>query len=173
MLAAFLLCVALLRCRTGAVAMAAAIRGLPSLQSGLATTLRNTDRLMLYNTLSRRKELFVPRESPKVSFYSCGPTVYDYAHIGNFRAFLTYDLLKRWLSYNGYAVDHVCNLTDIDDKIINKMVAEGKTLKEITDKYSAAFFEDLQGISYYHRLLLPAPTSHHIHTYTYTHNKRI
>lgn len=74
---------------------------------------------------------------------SCGPTVYDYAHIGNFRAFLTYDMVKRWLMYCNYDVDHVCNLTDIDDKIIIKMTAEGKSLQEITTKYSKAFFEDL------------------------------
>lgn len=93
--------------------------------------------------MSRKKELFVPIASPKVSFYSCGPTVYDYAHIGNFRAFLTYDLLKRWLQYCGYEVDHVCNLTDVDDKIIIKMVQEGQSLKEVTEKYTNAFFEDL------------------------------
>lgn len=143
MLAAFLLCLALLlNCAARCDGASAATRGLPGLHRG---PLLNTDRLLLYNTLTRRKELFAPIAPPKVSFYSCGPTVYDYAHIGNFRAFLTYDLLKRWLVYNGYAVDHVCNLTDIDDKIINKMAAEGKTLKEITDKYSAAFFEDLAG----------------------------
>ena len=80
----------------------------------------------------------------KVKFYSCGPTVYDYAHIGNFRAFLTYDVLKRWLEYCGFEVDHVCNLTDIDDKIIVKMKSEGKSMKEVTEKFSAAFFEDLE-----------------------------
>ncbi|RYH19382.1 cysteine--tRNA ligase [archaeon] len=77
-------------------------------------------------------------------FNSCGPTVYDYAHIGNFRAFLTYDLLKRWLTYIGYNVEHICNLTDIDDKIILRMATEGKSLQEITTKYTNAFFEDLR-----------------------------
>lgn len=75
---------------------------------------------------------------------SCGPTVYDYAHIGNFRAFLTYDLIKRWLKYCGYDVTHICNLTDVDDKIIIKMAKEGKSLQEITNKYSKAFFEDIE-----------------------------
>ena len=106
-----------------------------------STTLQ--DSVYLYNTLSREKEKFLPIVPHKVSFYSCGPTVYDYAHIGNFRAFLTYDLVKRWLEYAGYSVDHVCNLTDVDDKIIVKMASEGKSLKEVTEKYTAAFFEDL------------------------------
>jgi hypothetical protein len=97
-----------------------------------------------YNSLSKKKEIFKPLHPPKVSFYSCGPTVYDFAHIGNFRAFLTYDLIKRWLQYIGYNVDHVCNLTDVDDKIIAKMIKEGKSLEEITNYYSAAFFQDLQ-----------------------------
>ena len=64
--------------------------------------------------------------------------------MGNFRAFLTYDLVKRWLQYCGFEVNHVCNLTDIDDKILAKMRAEGRTLKEITEKYADAFFEDLR-----------------------------
>lgn len=79
-----------------------------------------------------------------ITHCSCGPTVYDYAHIGNFRAFLTYDVIKRWLQYCGYEVDHVCNLTDVDDKIIVKMLSEGKSLKEVTEHYTAAFFEDLE-----------------------------
>ena len=85
--------------------------------------------IFLYNTEKREKEVFKAMdqsEARKVSFYSCGPTVYDYAHIGNFRAFLTYDILKRWLTYCGYDVEHICNLTDVDDKIIVKMQDEGK-----------------------------------------------
>jgi len=75
---------------------------------------------------------------------SCGPTVYDYAHIGNFRAFLTYDILKRWLCYIGYKVCHVCNLTDIDDKIIRRMLEEKKSLVELTTEFITAFFHDLE-----------------------------
>jgi cysteinyl-tRNA synthetase len=75
---------------------------------------------------------------------SCGPTVYDFAHIGNFRAFILYDVIKRWLSFCGYSVEHICNLTDIDDKIVNKMLLENKSLNEITEKYIQAFSEDLQ-----------------------------
>lgn len=69
--------------------------------------------ILLYNTISRTKVKFEAIADPKVTFYSCGPTVYDYAHIGNFRAFITYDILKRWLEYGGYNVEHICNLTDI------------------------------------------------------------
>lgn len=75
---------------------------------------------------------------------SCGPTVYDYAHIGNFRSFLMNDLIKRWLLYCGYDVDHVCNLTDVDDKILRRMEAENASLPELTHKYIEAFHEDLQ-----------------------------
>lgn len=132
------------------------------------------EKVKIFNTLTRRKEKFIPLNYPEVKFYrfllafcatcitisgrfkwkvrwfllfvilhSCGPTVYDYAHIGNFRAFLTYDIVKRWLKYCGYNVDHVCNLTDVDDKIIIKVLAEKKSLKEITERYTKAFFEDL------------------------------
>lgn len=81
----------------------------------------SVDGLSLYNTLAREKQPFKSLEEGCVKMYTCGPTVYDFAHIGNFRAFLTYDLIKRWLLYCGYDVDHVCNLTDIDDKIIQRM----------------------------------------------------
>ena len=103
--------------------------------------------IQFFNTLTRRKEKFQAMNAPKVSFYSCGPTVYDYAHIGNFRAFLTYDLIKRWLQYCGYEVDHVCNLTDVDDKIIVKMLSEGMSLMEVTNKYADAFMDDLKVIT--------------------------
>lgn len=116
--------------------------------------------VVFYNTLSRKKEVFEAINHPHVKFYSCGPTVYDYAHVGNFRAFLTYDLIKRWLQYCGYQVDHVCNLTDIDDKIINKMNSEKKSLKEITEKYSEAFFEDLQVLNIFLAQRYPRATQH-------------
>jgi cysteinyl-tRNA synthetase len=77
--------------------------------------------LHLFNSLTLQKDPFQPLHPQKVSMYTCGPTVYDYAHVGNFRAFLTYDVLKRTLQYFGYHVDHVCNLTDVDDKIIKKV----------------------------------------------------
>ncbi|MEM4366504.1 MAG: cysteine--tRNA ligase, partial [Candidatus Woesearchaeota archaeon] len=70
--------------------------------------------LKLYNTLSRRKEIFKSIKPGKVGFYTCGPTVYDYPHIGNYRAFIFADILKRYLTYKGYAVKHVMNITDVD-----------------------------------------------------------
>ena len=100
---------------------------------------------MIYNTLARDKVPFKPmaEDGKTVKMYTCGPTIYDFAHIGNFRAFLTYDLVKRWLQYCGYDVDHVCNLTDVDDKIITRMKRDNVGLKELTDKYANFFFEDL------------------------------
>ena len=93
-----------------------------------------TTDLKLFNTMSREKEHFEALAAPRVSFYSCGPTIYDYAHIGNFRAFMTYDLLKRWLTYLGFDVEHICNLTDIDDKIIARIARDGVSLKDLTDR---------------------------------------
>jgi cysteinyl-tRNA synthetase len=120
--------------------------------------------VFLYNTEKREKEVFRPIDQSdgvrKVSFYSCGPTVYDYAHIGNFRAFLTYDILKRWLTYCGYEVEHVCNLTDVDDKIIVKMQSEGKSLKEITSLYANAFFDDLSVLNIIKAEKYPLATEH-------------
>lgn len=99
--------------------------------------------LKFYNTQSKRKEEFTTLQPGVVSFYSCGPTVYDFAHVGNFRAFLTYDVVKRWLIQRGFEVKHVMNLTDIDDKIIKRIQKLGCTLRELTDKYANAFFDDL------------------------------
>lgn len=118
------------------------------------------DRVLLYNSLTKRKEIFQSIEPNKVTFYSCGPTVYDFAHIGNFRAFLTYDILKRWLLYCGYECTHICNLTDVDDKIILKMKAENKSLKEITELYSQAFFDDLSVLNILPANKYPKATEH-------------
>ncbi|KAG7344930.1 cysteinyl-tRNA synthetase [Nitzschia inconspicua] len=103
----------------------------------------------LYNSKSRSKEPLRPLQSNnKVSMYTCGPTVYDYAHVGNFRAFLTYDLIKRVLLYFGYDVTHVCNLTDVDDKIINRANEQKyDNIQDLTRKYEAFFFQDLQALN--------------------------
>jgi cysteinyl-tRNA synthetase len=98
--------------------------------------------MQFYNTLTRTKEDFVPLNPPKVTFYSCGPTVYNYPHIGNYRAYIFADTLKRVLTYGGYEVKHIMNLTDIDDKTIRNSQAEGKTLKEFTEFYTEAFYND-------------------------------
>jgi len=116
--------------------------------------------LKLYNTALRNKQPFRPLSSGRVTFYSCGPTVYDFAHIGNFRAFLTYDLLKRWLLYLGYDVEHVCNLTDIDDKIIQRMARDDVSLKDLTTKYSGLFFEDLASLNIMPASMYPKATEH-------------
>ena len=100
--------------------------------------------IKFYNSLTHRKEEFVPIEEGKVSFYTCGPTVYDFSHIGNFRTFLFEDLLKRVLLAFDYKVHHVMNITDVDDKTIKKANEENKDLKEITAKYTDAFLKDLK-----------------------------
>jgi cysteinyl-tRNA synthetase len=100
--------------------------------------------IYFFNTLTRKKEVFITLETGKVKMYTCGPTVYDYAHIGNFRAFLFEDLLKRWLLYRGFKVTHVMNLTDIDDKTIKGSQKQQIPLKQYTDFYVKAFFEDIK-----------------------------
>jgi cysteinyl-tRNA synthetase len=98
--------------------------------------------LKLFNTLTRSVDPFTPLVPGRVSMYTCGPTVYNYAHIGNFRTFLFEDLLRRWLEASGYEVLHVMNLTDVDDKTIRGAKAAGKPLTEHTRQFADAFFED-------------------------------
>src|SRR5213596_1200360 len=98
--------------------------------------------LALYNTLSRRVEPFAPLAPPRVTLYTCGPTVWNYAHIGNFRTFLFEDLLRRYLAYSGYDVFQIMNLTDVDDRTIKAAAAAGKRLDEHTAPFVQAFFED-------------------------------
>jgi cysteinyl-tRNA synthetase len=96
-----------------------------------------------FNTLTRRKEPFKSIEEGKVRMYTCGPTVYDFAHIGNFRAFLFEDLLKRWLEHRGFKVAHVMNITDVDDKTIRGSQKQQTPLRQYTEYYTKAFFEDV------------------------------
>ncbi len=100
--------------------------------------------LRVYNTITNQIEEFKPIKENQVSLYTCGPTVYDYAHIGNFRSYIGEDLIKRYLKFKGYQVKHVMNITDIDDKTIKKSIVENKSLKDITTPYTEAFFEDLK-----------------------------
>ncbi|HEY6403197.1 MAG TPA: class I tRNA ligase family protein, partial [Blastocatellia bacterium] len=102
--------------------------------------------LKLYNTLTSRVEEFQPLNPPEARMYVCGPTVYDYAHIGNFRTFLFADLLRRYIKYKGYGLRHVMNITDVDDKIIARAVERGKPLREFTDQYIQFFFEDFEAL---------------------------
>ncbi|MGH7569336.1 MAG: cysteine--tRNA ligase [Gemmatimonadales bacterium] len=98
--------------------------------------------LSLYNTLTRRVERFEPLVPNRVTLYTCGPTVWNFAHIGNFRTFLFEDLLRRYLEHSGYDVFHIMNLTDVDDRTIKAAAAAGKRLAAHTDPYARAFFED-------------------------------
>ena len=98
--------------------------------------------MKLYNTQSRKKEDFAPLEQGKLKLYSCGPTVYDYFHIGNARAFIFFDVVRRYFEYLDYEVTYVQNITDIDDKIIEKAINEGRDYSEIADRYASAFLED-------------------------------
>src|SRR6185437_4668957 len=98
--------------------------------------------LRLFNTLSAKVEEFRPLVGNEVRMYACGPTVYDYGHIGNFRTFIAVDILRRYLQLGGYKVKHVMNITDVDDKIIRNAAAAGLTVQQYTAKYQKAFFED-------------------------------
>jgi cysteinyl-tRNA synthetase len=100
--------------------------------------------IQYFNTLTRQLEPFTPRESGRVSLYTCGPTVYNYAHIGNFRAYVFEDLLQRHLEYRGYTVTRVMNLTDVDDKTIRGCRTAGVPLAEFTLPFKKAFFDDLE-----------------------------
>ncbi|MBK6909683.1 MAG: cysteine--tRNA ligase [bacterium] len=116
--------------------------------------------LQLYNTLSRKVEPFIPRDSGKATMYTCGPTVYARAHIGNFRTFLVSDLLRRYLEYSGFEVKWVMNLTDIDDKTIKGANAEGISLRDYTDRYIASFHDDRKTLRIVDADLYPRATEH-------------
>ena len=116
--------------------------------------------LRFKNTLSGIKEEFRPIEPGKVRMYTCGPTVYYIAHIGNFRTFVFEDLLRRYLKYKGYEITHVMNITDVDDKTIRDSQKEGVSLKEFTDRYTKIFFEDLETLGVERAEYYPAATEH-------------
>ena len=97
--------------------------------------------LKLYNSLTSKKEIFKSISGKKVKTYGCGPTVYNSPHLGNFRTFVFYDLLNRVLKMNGYETETAVNITDIDDKIIDKVNEQKTTLKEVTSKYELSFME--------------------------------
>jgi cysteinyl-tRNA synthetase len=103
--------------------------------------------LRLYNTLSGKVEDFAPAVDNTVRMYACGPTVYDYGHIGNFRTFVAVDILRRFLRQSGFKLQHVMNITDVDDKIIRNAAREKKTVQEYTKKYEDAFLEDMASLN--------------------------
>ena len=103
--------------------------------------------IYLQNTLSGKKEKFTPIKEGEVSMYNCGPTVYDYAHIGNFRTFILNDLLRRIFEYNGYSINQVMNITDVDDKTIKRSQEEKISLKNLTRKYEEIFLNDSKSLN--------------------------
>ena len=103
--------------------------------------------IQVYNTLTRQKEEFKPLEPGKVKMYVCGPTVYNYIHLGNARPIVVFDTLARYFKYKGMEVDYVQNFTDVDDKIINKSIEEGISASEVSEKYIKCFFEDINRLN--------------------------
>ncbi len=145
----------------------------PSIGKEIPTSLFSTDveaeqetsettmpSINLFNSLSNQKEPFQPIQQNTVSMYTCGPTIYDHAHVGNFRAFLTYDVLKRALLYFGYDVHHICNLTDVDDKIIKRCTELNTSLQELTNKYEMLFKSDLEALNIIPAKEYPRATEH-------------
>ena len=114
--------------------------------------------MKIYNTLTRKKEEFVPITPGKVKMYSCGPTVYNYFHIGNARPFIIFDTLRRYLEYIGYDVTFVQNFTDIDDKMIKNANEQGITVKELADKFIAEYFKDAKGLGIKEATIHPKAT---------------
>ncbi|MFC1539203.1 cysteine--tRNA ligase [Candidatus Latescibacterota bacterium] len=100
--------------------------------------------MKVYNTLNRKKEEFIPLSGNRVNFYACGPTVYDYFHIGNARPLIIFDVFRRYMEYRGYDVNYIVNITDIDDKIINRANEENVDFRAIARQYSDAFFEGIE-----------------------------
>jgi cysteinyl-tRNA synthetase len=116
--------------------------------------------LRLHDSLTGEKKEFEPLESGVARIYTCGPTVWNYAHVGNFRAFLCYDLLRRHLQVSGNQVVHVMNITDVDDRIIEQAAAAGITIREFTRRYEEAFFEDLDTLRAQPAEIYPRATEH-------------
>ena len=116
--------------------------------------------LKLYNTLTKKAEEFIPINPPNVGIYICGPTVYDYFHIGNARTFIMADIIRRYLEFKGYNVKFVMNLTDIDDKIIKKSIEEKIPASDVAGKYSEAFFNDIKRLGIKPATIYPKATEH-------------
>lgn len=116
--------------------------------------------ILFYNTLTRSKEEFNAIKPNEAGMYTCGPTIYNYAHIGNFRAYMFEDLVRRYLTFRGYKVTHIMNLTDVEDKLIRTCRETGKPLKEITAHYARAFFEDIDTLGIWRADAYPAATDH-------------
>lgn len=116
--------------------------------------------MRLYNTLTRQKEEFKPIDPPNVKMYVCGPTVYDFSHIGNARSFIMADMLRRYLIYKGYNVTYVMNITDIDDKIIKKANDEKRDAKDVATEFTNAFLSDIKKLNIKNADIFPKATEH-------------
>ena len=116
--------------------------------------------MQLYNTITRKKEEFIPVNPPFVTMYTCGPTVYNFFHIGNARSFIMSDVLRRFLEYKGFSVKFVMNLTDIEDRIIKQSIEENKSASEVAGFYTNAFFEDIEKLKVKRADLYPQATTH-------------
>ncbi len=116
--------------------------------------------LRLYNTLTRKTEVLKPLKDGIISMYTCGPTVYDYPHLGNYRAYIVSDILKRYLRYKGCKVKHVMNITDVDDKTIRGAQGQRISLKQFTKQYEEAFFDDLESLNILPADKFPRATEH-------------
>ncbi len=116
--------------------------------------------MVIYNSLTRRKEEFKPIHPGKVGIYACGPTVYDFFHIGNARPFITFDVLRRQFEREGYEVTFVQNFTDIDDKMIRRANEEGITVKELADRFIAEYFKDAKALGVRPATVHPRATEH-------------
>ena len=114
--------------------------------------------ITFYNSLTKKAEPFVPLNAGEVKMYSCGPTIYNYSHIGNFRAFVFYDLLVRYLRFRGFDVTHVMNLTDVDDKTIKGSMAKGQSLTDYTSFYEKEFLKDMQTLNMNRPNIIPKAT---------------
>ncbi len=116
--------------------------------------------LSIYNTLTKKKEIFEPINPPEVRIYMCGPTVYDYFHIGNARSWVMSDVLRRYLLYKGYKVKFVMNITDVDDKIIKRSNEKNEDFSEFAEKYINAFFDDMEKLKLMKADIYPKATEH-------------
>ena len=103
--------------------------------------------LKLYNTLTRKKEIFNPIKGKKVNMFVCGPTVYDYSHLGHAKTYVQFDIIAKYLRYKGYNVFYLQNITDLDDKIINRAKEEKVDWRKIKDKYEKSFLKDMGNLN--------------------------
>ena len=115
--------------------------------------------MQIFNTMTRQKEEFVPQKPGEYRIYVCGPTVYNYIHIGNARPMIVFDTLRRYLEYCGNKVYYVSNITDIDDKLIQKGQQEGISMQEVARKFEAEYIKDSQGLNVEEPTVRPGPPS--------------